>query len=1098
MADFHPSRCPEPEVLAAYVDRDLSLTEQSRVEAHLASCHQCVAVVAGVVRTVAEIRDTAPDAGETVEVAPSYQRTLVGVVSAAAAVIAIAVVPFLVRPWLDRDAGLVSLVGSSPEFRSVLGRLSGGYPHAPLGSPSAGGQGGGAADSDRIHLIAGKIRESFGERETPSRLHELGISQLLAGRYDDAARSLLAASRERPNDARYLNDVATVHLERGRLGLRPDDLPRALAAADRARRLDPALTEAWFNRALAATSLSLRDQAATAWTEYLDRDSTSPWAAEARAQLEELSKPTAAAAWQELRQRLDGDITPALAEEAVRTHTTGARTFVETELISAWASAVQRGQNASRELDRLRAMADALARVANDALYRDAVQVIDRAEVEGNAVLRALADAHSNYVQAAAVFGNDRFQAAIPVLRSSRGSFAKLGSPFAARAQLDLSAAAYFLGQSNEAAKSLEALVATATRNNYSNIAARASWQLGLAAFGQGRLGDAQVRFEETLATFDRMGDTEQEAAAHNLLAGLFGYLGDEAEAWKHLQGALVGLDITLSPRLRYGLLSSAALAVRRQQNSESMLSFQDAVLESALSWGSEGAVAEATAQRASVLALMGRHADAEKEIGAARRRLARVADRALRNRLEVNVLTAESDVKQRKDPAGSLAAAEDAIRIVEERGDRLRLAQLNLRMAKASLAQGRLETAEAALNRGIKAFDEERASISDEGRISVIDESWQLFEAAVLLAVKRGDYPRAFEMADQARSRTLAESRVANPKSSLSEVERAVGPAEAVIGLMQHQDELLVWIIRSGATKVVTRSITRLEAANLVARQQDEISHGAENPIASAALYNELVRPLARELEGVQRLVVVPDAPFDHAAFGALFDSTRKKFLVETVVLSMSPSISAFVSRTASQPVPGRSATTLILGSSQPGTDTSVDAVAAVYPNSQVVTGVSATPAKFLSAAPTSSVVHVAARTANNQSYPLLSRMLLADDPGQRYSGALLGRDIAASRMSQTRLVVLDEVESASSDRGEGTLGLARAFMAAGVPAVLGTLPGADQAATRDLIVGFHRLVASSRPADEALTELQRSVLQSNGRRIGAWSALVLYGSDR
>ena len=155
------------------------------------------------------------------------------------------------RPWLERDAGLVSLVDSVGEQRSVLGRLTGGFPHAPLGVPSAGGQDGRAAETDRVLLTAGKIRESFGELETPSRLHALGVSQLLAGRYDDAAQSLLAASREQPANARYLSDVAAVQLERARLGLRPDDLPRALAAADRARRLDPSLNEAWFNRALA-------------------------------------------------------------------------------------------------------------------------------------------------------------------------------------------------------------------------------------------------------------------------------------------------------------------------------------------------------------------------------------------------------------------------------------------------------------------------------------------------------------------------------------------------------------------------------------------------------------------------------------------------------------------------------------------------------------------------------------------------------------------------------------------------------------------------------------------------------------------------------
>ena len=99
---------------------------------------------------------------------------------------------------------------------------------------------------------------------------------------------------------------------------------------------------------------------------------------------------------------------------------------------------------------------------------------------------------------------------------------------------------------------------------------------------------------------------------------------------------------------------------------------------------------------------------------------------------------------------------------------------------------------------------------------------------------------------------------------------------------------------------------------------------------------------------------------------------------------------------------------------------------------------------------------------------------------------------------MAVHNLVVIDEVEATSANRGEGTLSLARAFMAAGVPAVVGTLPGAGETATRDLMVGFHRRLASGMPPAEALTDLQRYVLQSNGRRLGAWSALVMYGSDR
>ena len=179
-------------------------------------------------------------------------------------------------------------------------------------------------------------------------LHALGVSQLLAGRYDDAAQSLLAASREQPANARYLSDVAAVQLERARLGLRPDDLPRALAAADRARRLDPSLKEAWFNRALAASALSLTAEAKAAWTEYLQarqRVAVGGRSAHAARRIVEADagggvggdgRPAAAA------------IDASTADEAVRTQTTEARNFIERTLLREVGDAVLEGEQRRR------------------------------------------------------------------------------------------------------------------------------------------------------------------------------------------------------------------------------------------------------------------------------------------------------------------------------------------------------------------------------------------------------------------------------------------------------------------------------------------------------------------------------------------------------------------------------------------------------------------------------------------------------------------------------------------------------------------------------------------------------------------------------
>lgn len=48
-------RCLDAATVASYIDHRLSLSERNRVEAHLARCPACVAVVAGTVRTIDQI-----------------------------------------------------------------------------------------------------------------------------------------------------------------------------------------------------------------------------------------------------------------------------------------------------------------------------------------------------------------------------------------------------------------------------------------------------------------------------------------------------------------------------------------------------------------------------------------------------------------------------------------------------------------------------------------------------------------------------------------------------------------------------------------------------------------------------------------------------------------------------------------------------------------------------------------------------------------------------------------------------------------------------------------------------------------------------------
>ena len=85
-------------------------------------------------------------------------------------------------------------------------------------------------------------------------------------------------------------------------------------------------------------------------------------------------------------------------------------------------------------------------------------------------------------------------------------------------------------------------------------------------------------------------------------------------------------------------------------------------------------------------------------------------------------------------------------------------------------------------------------------------------------------------------------------------------------------------------------------------------------------------------------------------------------------------------------------------------------------------------------------------------------SRLLLAKDPAG--NDALTAAEVFGKQLPQARLVVLSacQTEIERYDDGEGMIGIARTFLAAGAPLVVASQWPVDSAATADLMIRFHR----------------------------------------
>jgi hypothetical protein len=276
--------CPEPTVLGAFIDGALPHERAQEITRHVSLCATCRALVESAceVEHDLEHEETRPAAAVSMRF-----RWLGALVAAIAfAVLGIAVI----REWngSDRRDPIARLVAASPRsVRTIESRAAGGFPWAPPRSLRRMGASEKTPDELVASGVAGSVLRELEGKRTPEALHAAGVAYLVAGDARTAVGLLQDAAVQAQENARVWCDLSAALYA----SATPDDrivLTRALDSADHAIRLDPHLLEAHFNRALILERVGTAQQAAAAWTLYLQRDPVGPWAAEAQRHLTNL------------------------------------------------------------------------------------------------------------------------------------------------------------------------------------------------------------------------------------------------------------------------------------------------------------------------------------------------------------------------------------------------------------------------------------------------------------------------------------------------------------------------------------------------------------------------------------------------------------------------------------------------------------------------------------------------------------------------------------------------------------------------------------------------------------------------------------------
>jgi CHAT domain-containing protein len=349
---------------------------------------------------------------------------------------------------------------------------------------------------------------------------------------------------------------------------------------------------------------------------------------------------------------------------------------------------------------------------------------------------------------------------------------------------------------------------------------------------------------------------------------------------------------------------------------------------------------------------------------------------------------------------------------------------------------------------------------------------------------------------ADDLEGLSLLEHRVHSPRAALD-------AQTALVQFFCAGADLLVFVVDReriiarrvvGAVARVANGLRGLQLNLHAVASATPERRAALEPNARALLgrlYGDLVAPIADELRGYERLVMLPHGILHQVPFAALHDGHG--YLVERYELVSAPSASSlsFCLRPRTRDTQRALVVAHSAAGVLPGAVDEARRVADLFPG-ECLLEEQATGARLRERAPQADLLHIATHGVSRLDAPLFSYLRLAD-------GHLTAADCFELELD-CALVTLSACESGRGvvDAGDEQIGLPRAFLYAGARSVVYSLWRIDDRATQSLMECLYGELRAGRGRGAALRAAQLASLRRAGSHPWWWAGLVLVGDWR
>src|SRR5215213_2577733 len=425
------------------------------------------------------------------------------------------------------------------------------FGYAPLAQLRGGPE---SREQNRLRRIENSLLIKVTEKTSDAQAHHaLGVFHLTQRKYADAIREFESAARLAGDSAKIHNDLGAAYFELAKTSAtekRLEALSRALEEFTKATELDGNLLEALFNRSLALQEFgALPREAKESWGLYLRKDSSSPWADEARRNLARLESERTSVKTDE--QVLGDFLTAYRARDEARAQKIHNETkgllrepSVPLQLSRRYLLAKRRGDEAEA-----RESVEAMAFVGGyeRAQYSEAFfsELADYYAGVGANKAERLLEAKESFARAYQSINRDEYAKVISEFEKSRDQFAALGNaPEAAAAE---SWAVQFLpdvAKVAEGRRRLEALIADAEARRFNVLIPTAYYWLAVSHYRQIGLSQTAKNFKTALRLAEAGGNVFGVQYAQEALASHYSGLGELEPALAYAGKMLPGRDL--------------------------------------------------------------------------------------------------------------------------------------------------------------------------------------------------------------------------------------------------------------------------------------------------------------------------------------------------------------------------------------------------------------------------------------------------------------------------------------------------------------------------------------------------------------------------